>query len=801
MRKKISCIAIFSLIVPMIFLFQNFSTYFNLANADVKILADPSVFNCDFYSSYNADIKSAFQNDCNAMTKHWIDNGIAEGRRGHENFYVVGYKNMYKTNEPIFGTMSNVDAIKHYVFQGRVNENRAGDQITQGLTNITFTQNISIEPLGFNNSGGAIASCQIVPSLPAGLTLNTSTCVFSGAPLAVQGQIQYTVTAVNGAGSSASAFNISVRARPRYKVGAYYFGMFAPYSHYTNGVFFASNIHDNVYVRKSGQPSLVGDYWAGVRDLYLGNEFTQDFKNMFTIYNGYDGNIFNTWRVSPKWSVLQPAIGYYNQAEISTVEKHIQQATENGIDYFSFYWYWNKNIQGPDLNFGLDNFLKSRNNKKMDFMLSLCQHGWTFSIPYSQWDLAIDKIVGYFQTDNYLKISGRPAIQICDVGSSDPVRGGLYMDGHTPDEFITKLKAKTLEKMNAHPFTTFRSDDTALKNKINLGNIDAAQCLLTAYQLTTTPGAVVDYNYIANHVAAANIELANGKPIMPCLGHNFDERPRMGVLENKEHYFQYKYQPDTIAETYSDELFRVNLVNIKNWMDSRPSDEVASKYLTIYAWNEWHEGGIIEPNSKDGAKKLNMINDVFSLKKGFRKCQTTGLCAGDDRAIQSQKYIQPQSAITAPPPVVVAPVPVVVNPPVVVDTPAAVAPVLPPAEIQIYRKRSGSDYLATPDESEGAAYGYATESVFRFFANADSGTRAIYRCSGSGGHFVSTMSNCEGQSVEGILAYLSISNNSAGTLRPIYRIRTSAGNKLISYYENEGQAYGCVSEGLIGYGP
>ena len=762
-------------ILPLAFLFQNFSTYFNLTGPEVKVLADPAVFNCDFYSAYYSDIKNAFQNDCNALTEHWINNGIREGRRGNDSFSVLGYKNLYKTNEPAFESMSNADAVRHYVLQGRVYENRVGDQISQGLTNIVFTQNTSIEPINFTNAGGAIASCQITPVLPAGLAFDTSTCVISGAPLSVQGQIQYAVTAINAAGNSTSTFNMSVRARPRYKVGAYYFGMFASYAHYANGVFFGSSIHDNIYVRKLGQPSLVGDYWAGVRDLYLGNEFTQDFKNTFTVVNGFDDNIYNTWRTNPRWNVLMPAIGYYNQAEISTVEKHIQQATENGIDYFSFYWYWNKNIQAEDLNFGLANFLNARNNKKMDFMLSVCQHGWMFSIPYNQWDLAIDKMVGYFQKENYLKINGRPALQICDVGSTDPVRGGLFMDGHTPDEFITKLKAKTLEKMNAHPYTTFRSDDTALKNKINLGNIDAAQCLLTSYKLTSTPGATVNYNYIAENVAAVNIELASGKPLMPCLGHNFDERPRMGVLENKEHFFQYGYQPDTIAETYTDDLFRVNLVNIKNWMDSRPADEVPSKYLTIYAWNEWHEGGIIEPNSKDGAKKLNIINDVFALKKGFRKCQTSGLCAGDDRALQSGKYV-------APPPVVV------------VSTPVA------QTKVTIFRKRSGNDYLITPYESEGADFGYSAESTFDFFANAGSGISAIYRCNGLAGHFVSVMPDCEGQTVEGVLAYLSIANNASGTLRPIYRIRTLAGNHLISYYESEGQAYGCVSEGLIGYG-
>ena len=38
------------------------------------------------------------------------------------------------------------------------------------------------------------------------------------------------------------------------------------------------------------------------------------------------------------WSHLEPAIGYYDKSQVSTVERHIQQARENGLSYFSFYW-------------------------------------------------------------------------------------------------------------------------------------------------------------------------------------------------------------------------------------------------------------------------------------------------------------------------------------------------------------------------------------------------------------------------------------------------------------------------------
>ena len=71
MKKSIARIIILSsAILPITLLFQNFSTYFNLTNPEIKVLADPAVFNCDFYSAYYSDIKNAFQNDCNATTEH-----------------------------------------------------------------------------------------------------------------------------------------------------------------------------------------------------------------------------------------------------------------------------------------------------------------------------------------------------------------------------------------------------------------------------------------------------------------------------------------------------------------------------------------------------------------------------------------------------------------------------------------------------------------------------------------------------------------------------------------------------------
>ena len=65
-----------------------------------------------------------------------------------------------------------------------------------------------------SSGGGAVASYGVSPSLPAGLSLNTSTGVITGTPTAVTAQASYTVTATNTAGSTSVGLSITVNDVP-----------------------------------------------------------------------------------------------------------------------------------------------------------------------------------------------------------------------------------------------------------------------------------------------------------------------------------------------------------------------------------------------------------------------------------------------------------------------------------------------------------------------------------------------------------------------------------------------------------
>jgi len=68
----------------------------------------------------------------------------------------------------------------------------------------------SIATMNPSSQGGTVSSYSISPSLPAGLSLNTSTGVISGTPTATSGNSNYTVTATNAAGSTTAQVVISV---------------------------------------------------------------------------------------------------------------------------------------------------------------------------------------------------------------------------------------------------------------------------------------------------------------------------------------------------------------------------------------------------------------------------------------------------------------------------------------------------------------------------------------------------------------------------------------------------------------
>lgn len=77
----------------------------------------------------------------------------------------------------------------------------------------SYTQNIAITT-NAPTVTGTITSCSASPSLPAGLSIDNTTCTISGTPTTIQASASYIITAVTSNGNLTASINITISAIP-----------------------------------------------------------------------------------------------------------------------------------------------------------------------------------------------------------------------------------------------------------------------------------------------------------------------------------------------------------------------------------------------------------------------------------------------------------------------------------------------------------------------------------------------------------------------------------------------------------
>jgi hypothetical protein len=376
-----------------------------------------------------------------------------------------------------------------------------------------------------------------------------------------------------------------------YQVGAYYFGSFTP----SAKEIIAGT--ERVYGRK-------GDWWGGVEDFY-GSQ-----PGVPADHRGWSG----------EWPYLKPQIGYYNQTSTATLEQHINQAADAGLTFFSFYWYWSNAKNGELFPEALTSFLQSRNVKRLKFNLSLYAHPWNddMAVTGANQEEIVRRLVIYFAHPQYLRLpDGRPVFSIGDDrnvrGSSGEKCTEAACNEKALTSFLELLKKRCLEKLGVAPFIEVQVGVPAWDHQTDE---DGLSCLVPPVKIAGgTP-----YPQISEDAFAPLLK--SHKPVSPCMLENFDERPRQDILIADRSAIRYLVGK-------ADDLFRHNLTVAKEVAD-RSYQELrspAARLIFLYAWNEWHEGGIIEPNVYSHARDLNIVTDVFQLPRSPSLCLDEGDCA------------------------------------------------------------------------------------------------------------------------------------------------------------------------------
>ncbi len=304
-------------------------------------------------------------------------------------------------------------------------------------------------------------------------------------------------------------------------------------------------------------PEAKDDWWGGVRHARDGRP---------RAVGHWPGEDF---------SHLKPSIGYYDGSKPETLERQIAQAAGAGLDHFAFYWYWNPAAAGFQYAAVLRAFLAALNRADLKFTVLPCIPPWrggaggTLRMPADQIGRAAEILVDdYLSQPNVLRANdGRPVLQLCDVrGIGKPNDGTEDNQGDDAAvrQFSDTVRAHARERLGEEVLIMMTTDNGVPRPQQGLDG---------SYRPGRWDHATGSYeNYVAG------------------------ER--------------------RWCEDQSPAAFRWLLGDLRADVEASTRPSTVDNFVLLYAWNEWHEGGVIEPNERDGCTYLDIVREELRLRNG-----------------------------------------------------------------------------------------------------------------------------------------------------------------------------------------
>lgn len=319
---------------------------------------------------------------------------------------------------------------------------------------------------------------------------------------------------------------------------------------------------------------------------------------------------------------IVPLWGYEHEDNPIVVARKIDAALAAGINVFMYDWYWYEGK--PFLENALNNgFLKAPNNERMKFFLMYANHNvdhlwdkkvgskgkreiiWNAEISFDEFKTKIvPRWIEYFKKPNYYKIDGKPVLAlyalgifINGMGSPENAKDALdYLRGE-----VRKAGFKDLHLMsitwNGVPTGRIPNNRKPQPSEvIKYYKFDS----VSMYNWTGLTEGNRTYIDICKKTIATYDKLQKdyGK-FYPVVSTGWDTNPR---------YPDNEKTPILLNKNPAD--YEIALRKTKEWVDKNtPKGE--QKFILINAWNEWTEGGYLEPDKTYGYGYLNATARVF----------------------------------------------------------------------------------------------------------------------------------------------------------------------------------------------
>lgn len=408
----------------------------------------------------------------------------------------------------------------------------------------------------------------------------------------------------------------------------------------------------------TGAPTTDGpaDYLVGATYFsgwHSGDNFHFEYKN------GQD------WR--PDHPEREPLYGWYDDTQ-AVMDAQIVDASTNGVDFFSFDWYAERPAIGDggvlgQLHNGMDLFRTSPENHRMSYVVNYI-NGSAFSISSlktagmtqaqyetvraAEWDLLTTQWVDLFQDPAYLKIDGKPLIEIYDVQRfSSDFSTGAHPDwnphqlAQDPTERAVQTAAIELlkDKADAAGF-----DDVLIGGGlqqpgfsgeyVNAHDYDGMYDWFSAYgwhDMKRVPDPDNRYDNLIrdNHDYVWDSYATYKNPAVdyiPLITSGWDD------IVNPQ------YNKWSIGKT--PEAFGNYLREAKSYVDAHPQTNLEPgaehRIVKIGSWNELFEGHSIVPTKLEGDAYVSQVAAVF----GAPQLDTTVTVSADDYSVTPGQTVE-----------------------------------------------------------------------------------------------------------------------------------------------------------------
>ncbi len=329
-----------------------------------------------------------------------------------------------------------------------------------------------------------------------------------------------------------------------------------------------------------------------------------------------------------------PVWGYEDEARPEVMARKIEAAVAHGVDGFIFDWYWFED-GGYRLRCIDEGFLQASNCQDVKFAVMWCNHDPIFVHPASSLypcpsllsgDLSLGAL---FRGTNYCieHYLGRP-------NYLRDSRGRLYFCFYLPDKLIKNLGGPEGLKC-------FVRDFRRRVREAGLGDLDLSAILENVPGYRTDPAAAdalareIGFDSFTTHARVkdeslpfphcdyekciagdiANFAIKTSQTSLPYninISSGFDSSPR---TVQSDIYGPYGCMYGRIINNNTPELFEKCCRAAR---DFAASGRMTGEYITIYSWNEWTEGGYLEPDTEYGYGFLEAIERVFKAPGSCR---------------------------------------------------------------------------------------------------------------------------------------------------------------------------------------